>query len=62
MSLSAQIIRSFILGIIAAIVLAVISIGTSFIKSSAEDEMQYSMAKVEKIYTENAEAFYTMQT
>lgn len=61
MVIISQIIRSFILGIIAAIVLAVLSIGTSFFKSSVENEMQYSKVKVEQIYTENEEAFCAVQ-
>jgi hypothetical protein len=62
MVIISQIIRSFILGIIAAIVLAVLSIGTLFFESSVKSEMQYSMAKVEKIYTENEVAFSAVQT
>ena len=62
MSLFAQIIRSFILGVVAAIMLAFVSIGTVLQKPDIINNSPYSKADTKKIYEKYKESFHTVQS
>jgi hypothetical protein len=57
-----QIILSIILGIVVLFIIAAICVGTLLFILNAQRESQNSMAKIENVFKENAEAFYTVQT
>ncbi|MPM03451.1 hypothetical protein SDC9_49718 [bioreactor metagenome] len=62
MGIIAQIIRSFILGIVAAIVFAFVSIGTVLHEPDIINNSPYSKTTTKEIYEEYTESFHTVQT
>ena len=62
MSLLTQIIRSIILGIVAAVVFAFVSIGTVLHEPDIINNSSYSKTTTKEIYKEYKESFHTVQT